>query len=243
MRLIKFRTIRIYLLFIVATSVLTTMLFLTSAFAFPSDSALEEHRRLLPSFPLATLMVKNKGGSPRLREVLLRHADQKQSEFTGFSLDAIKTWDESRALVNKKFRLNALQLLNSRINETPYHDVRPLGTVWMTPVEFVSAGGNCTGYAVAKLIALKEGGWPLSTFVLLIGHLLDDTPHAVVAVSILGEPTWYILDNRHADLRASTDVLDFVPWFTVSLDTTWLYDHDLEAIERLKAGLKASIVR
>lgn len=207
-----------------------------AARVFPSDSAIEEERQLLPSFPLATLVMKNVGGSPRLRAALHRHEAQKASEFSGFSLDAIKTWEDSRLIGGHPPSPKALRDLNAKLNGLPYRDMPPSADEWQTPLEFTTSGGNCTGYAVAKLIALNEGAWLPSTFLLIVGHLLDGSPHAVVAASPLGEANWYVLDNRHPDVRISRDVLDFVPWFALSFNATWMYDHDLKAIGRMNGG-------
>jgi len=204
----------------------------------PSDAELSQHGWQVPQFPLGSVIMNNRGGSAPLSAAIERHREQRSSGYDTFAFDSIALWNGAVQLAREPLSVIVLHKVNDRINAVAYRDrdIPPgLPQIWQTPAEFFTAGGNCTSYALAKLLALQEGGLVPSDALILIGHLLDDTPHALVVVR-LPDNVWYALDNRNSHIIPTTDLLDFVPWFAVSDKFTWIYRHDLAAINRLRSA-------
>jgi predicted transglutaminase-like cysteine proteinase len=204
----------------------------------PSDAELSQHGWQVPRFPLGSVIMHNRGGSAPLSAAIARHREQRSSGYDTFAFETIALWNGAVQLAREPLSSIALHKVNERINAVAYRDrnIPPgLPQEWQTPAEFFTAGGNCTGYALAKLLALQEAGLIASDALIVIGHLLDDQPHALVVVR-LSNDVWYALDNRNSQIIPTTDLLDFVPWFAVSDKFTWMYKHDLAAISRLKSA-------
>jgi predicted transglutaminase-like cysteine proteinase len=85
--------------------------------------------------------------------------------------------------------------------------------------------GDCEDFAIAKLHALLERGWPIETLRLAfcwVGREADDSGHAVLLAEC--DNRLWVLDNRFNQLREVSDCTDYV-WNTTQLvggSTQWV---------------------
>jgi predicted transglutaminase-like cysteine proteinase len=102
----------------------------------------------------------------------------------------------------------------------PVSDLSQYGTadVWSPPLATLArAAGDCEDYAIAKLIALRQAGFPPADLKLLI---LSDTvggeDHAVVAARLEGR--WLLLDNRRMAMIEDVNALNYRPLFVIDAE-------------------------
>ncbi|MEN3973793.1 transglutaminase-like cysteine peptidase [Emcibacter sp. SYSU 3D8] len=157
-----------------------------------------------------------------------RYQVLKGQNFDGFPLYAIESWQYAITQGENMKSVSQLVSLNASINQVPYRSRsnRIDDLQWPTPLEFITSGGECIGYAIAKFLALRESGWLRSTTLIVVGRLLDDTPHAVVVVRSLQDSEWFQLDNRTDAIVPTRHVNNFIPFFALSDTFIWIYKHD-----------------
>lgn len=93
---------------------------------------------------------------------------------------------------------------------------------WATPLEFMRRSGDCEDYAITKFVSLLELGFTNDQ--MRIAVLLDtvrNLPHAVLAVELNGRS--YILDSLFNGVLEDTSLGQYVPQYSVNLDTRWAH--------------------
>ncbi|QIG98980.1 transglutaminase-like cysteine peptidase [Bradyrhizobium sp. 6(2017)] len=87
---------------------------------------------------------------------------------------------------------------------------------WTAPLAtFATGKGDCEDYAIAKLIALGEAGFPSEDLRLVLGRdraIRQD--HAVLAARLDGH--WLILDSRRSELIDDGELGNFTPMFAIN---------------------------
>ncbi|WP_166294179.1 transglutaminase-like cysteine peptidase [Bradyrhizobium sp. 2S1] len=87
---------------------------------------------------------------------------------------------------------------------------------WTAPLAtFATGKGDCEDYAIAKLIALSEAGFPREDLRLVLGRdraIRQD--HAVLAARLDGH--WLILDSRRSELIDDGELGNFTPLFAIN---------------------------
>jgi predicted transglutaminase-like cysteine proteinase len=115
-------------------------------------------------------------------------------------------------LRDKVIRVNAV------LNSVPYVRTtrnwgRPM--YWEAPLEFLSYGGQCQDYAIAKYIALRQAGVPaeLMRLVVLRATSLGED-HAVLVVNVDGEAL--MLDNMRTGIIPTSDEASYRPYYSIN---------------------------
>lgn len=139
--------------------------------------------------------------------------------------------ESMRALQVKLEPLQSLSLkamaarVNQIMNEKPYIlDNRNWGQsdYWETPVEFMSKGGDCEDFAIAKYSALRTLGVPEERMrVAIVQDLVKNIPHAVLVVYTDEGPV--ILDNQNKSLVDGADAGRYKPIFSINREAWWLH--------------------
>ena len=115
--------------------------------------------------------------------------------------------------------------VNSMMNEKPYIlDNKNWGQsdYWETPVEFMSKGGDCEDFAIAKYTALRTLGVPEERMrVAIVQDLVKNIPHAVLVVYTDEGPV--ILDNQNKSLVDGSDAGRYKPIFSINREAWWLH--------------------
>lgn len=117
------------------------------------------------------------------------------------------------------------QRVNAMMNARPYiGDNRNWGQsdYWATPVEFLTRGGDCEDYAIAKYASLRALGVPEERLRIAIVHdEVKDMPHAVLIVYTDGAAL--ILDNQSKQVKNSAYVSRYRPIFSINRQAWWLH--------------------
>ena len=93
---------------------------------------------------------------------------------------------------------------------------------WATPVEFLSKGGDCEDFAIAKYTALRVLGVPENRLrIAIVQDLQKNIPHAVLIVYTDNGPM--LLDNQIKSTVSVNRVQHYKPIFSINQQAWWLH--------------------
>lgn len=93
---------------------------------------------------------------------------------------------------------------------------------WATPIEFLTHGGDCEDFAIAKYTALRALGVPESRLRLaIVQDLKKNIPHAILIVYSERGPL--VLDNQIKKLRLTHQISHYKPIFSINREAWWLH--------------------
>ena len=93
---------------------------------------------------------------------------------------------------------------------------------WATIEEFMTRGGDCEDYALAKYRSLMQLGFSANELRLVILYDQDKRiNHAVLAVMLDGK--WKILDNQVQNVRDDDEISNYKPIYAISQNSWWRF--------------------
>ncbi len=111
------------------------------------------------------------------------------------------------------------------INQIDYVDDREnwgRSDYWATPFEFLSRGGDCEDFAIAKYMSLKALGVPEDQLRIAIVHdLVRNQPHAILIVYSNEGPL--VLDNQSQVTHHADEITRYKPIFSINAKSWWLH--------------------
>lgn len=119
-----------------------------------------------------------------------------------------------------------VDLVNQFFNRVPYVAAEVNwndAAYWETPYEFLTRGGQCQDYAIAKFLALRESGVPEDVLRFVVVHDgFVGLDHAIVAVNLDGEPM--ALDNQMPAVTPVKDLTQrYTPYYSLNDRGWWSY--------------------
>ena len=115
--------------------------------------------------------------------------------------------------------------VNNFLNKIPYIEDRSnygKRDYWATPVEFLSRGGDCEDFAIAKYASLRALGFsPDQLRIAIVQDKIKNIPHAILIVySAEGS---FVLDNQNKRTELVTAVNRYKPIFSINSSSWWLH--------------------
>ncbi len=93
---------------------------------------------------------------------------------------------------------------------------------WATPIEFMTRGGDCEDFAIAKYAALRALGVPEKRMrIAIVQDLKKNMPHAVLIV--YSERGALVLDNQSKIMRTAQSIKHYKPIFSINREAWWLH--------------------
>lgn len=93
---------------------------------------------------------------------------------------------------------------------------------WATPIEFMTRGGDCEDFAIAKYVALRALGVPENNMrIAIVQDQKKNVPHAILVV--YSERGAVILDNQIKDMRHANSISHYKPIFSINREAWWLH--------------------
>lgn len=133
-----------------------------------------------------------------------------QDELRKYQSDSIKTMAEK---------------VNDYMNRTKYiQDNTNWGKsdYWATPVEFLTRGGDCEDFAIAKYFALRAVGVPENRLrIAIVQDLQKNIPHAILIVYSEAGPL--VLDNQIKTTTKAERISHYRPIFSINREAWWLH--------------------
>lgn len=115
--------------------------------------------------------------------------------------------------------------VNSIMNEKRYiTDKANYGQTdyWATPIEFLTRGGDCEDFAIAKYTALRMLGVPENRMrIAIVQDQQKNIPHAVLIVYT--DQGAMILDNQIKNAVNANSVRHYKPIFSINQNAWWLH--------------------
>jgi len=116
--------------------------------------------------------------------------------------------------------------VNNLMNEVRYiGDKKNWGKsdYWGTPVEFLTNGGDCEDFAIAKYMSLRALGVPDQAMrVAIVKDLQKGIPHAILIVYT--EDGAMVLDNQIKRMTNARDIGHYKPIFSINRTAWWLHN-------------------
>jgi predicted transglutaminase-like cysteine proteinase len=118
-----------------------------------------------------------------------------------------------------------IERANDILNRIPYvsadtnwHDPNH----WETPFEFLTRGGQCQDYAIAKFLLLAASGIPSDHLRLVIVHDREKNLDHAVTVAFVGDDA-LVLDNQITDVSEASKTRRYTPYYSINLTGWWLH--------------------
>lgn len=135
-------------------------------------------------------------------------------------------WSDHLAKTTTESAINRLTTVNALVNRVPY--VSDEGDEWDDPNSFLSTGGDCEDFAVAKYAMLRRLGFPAENM-RITGVIVRKTGrlHAVLVVKTGPRKSQtYVLDNLGASVAAAIYCDQYLPVVSISEKGVWLHDEE-----------------
>ncbi len=150
---------------------------------------------------------------------------REHQELAGAHSPATTTWLSFLETLRGLSRAEQLAAVNSYANRIAYiSDADNYGQTdhWATTAEFLSRGGDCEDYAIAKYMSLQLLGFPTDQMrVVILFDQQKQERHAVLAVD--DGNSVKILDNQNRNVVAAIDIDHYQPIYAISQTNWWRY--------------------
>ena len=138
----------------------------------------------------------------------------------------LRGWRARIAALRGKDRLEQLRGLNRFVNRAIRYRADAgrfaRADYWASPAQVLTRSGDCEDYAIAKFVSLIDLGFSGSQIrIAVVRDTVRRIDHAVVTVSLDGRI--YVLDSLFDEPVPHQYVLQYVPVYSVNLDTRWAH--------------------
>lgn len=143
----------------------------------------------------------------------------------GSSDEVVQKWRSNLAAFQGLPLEQMANKVNNLMNQIRYiGDKRNWGKsdYWETPVEFLTYGGDCEDFAIAKYISLRALGVPDRAMrVAIVKDMQKGIPHAILIVYTQSGPM--VLDNQIKQMTEASEIAHYKPIFSINRTAWWLH--------------------
>lgn len=143
----------------------------------------------------------------------------------GSSNDVVQQWKANLAPLNGLPLKQMANEVNNLMNKVRYiGDNKNWGKsdYWETPVEFLSYGGDCEDFAIAKYVSLRALGVPDRAMrIAIVKDTQKDIAHAILIVYTEDGPM--VLDNQIKRMTAASSINHYKPIYSINRTAWWLH--------------------
>lgn len=143
----------------------------------------------------------------------------------GSSNEVIQKWRSGLASLKGLPLPQMASEVNNMMNKTRYiGDKKNWGKsdYWETPIEFLTYGGDCEDFAIAKYVSLRALGVPDRMMrIAIVKDIQKGIPHAILIVYTEDGPM--VLDNQIKRMTAATSIEHYKPIYSINRTAWWLH--------------------
>lgn len=143
----------------------------------------------------------------------------------GSSNEVIQKWKSNLAPLNGLPLSQMANEVNNLMNKVRYiGDQKNWGKsdYWETPVEFLTYGGDCEDFAIAKYASLRALGVPDRAMrIAIVKDLQKGIPHAILIVYTENGPM--VLDNQIKRMTEASSISHYKPIYSINRTAWWLH--------------------
>ncbi len=171
-----------------------------------------------------TAEVKTAGVSmfPKWTSVMARFDQQMKTQGDSAT---VRAWKAHLGGLKNLSTHDQITAVNSYINDVRYiEDNRQYGKsdYWATPIEFLTRGGDCEDFAIAKYASLRALGFGADQMrVAIVQDKVKNIPHAILIVYDQGRA--YVLDNQDKGVKQADSINRYKPIFSLNSNNWWLH--------------------
>lgn len=141
------------------------------------------------------------------------------------STKVIQQWKTDLSDLRGKSLIEMADGVNSLMNKVRYiGDNKNWGKsdYWETPVEFMTRGGDCEDFAIAKYASLRALGVPESLMrIAIVKDTQKGIPHAILIVFTDQGPM--VLDNQIKKMTRASTISHYKPIFSINRSAWWVH--------------------
>lgn len=159
---------------------------------------------------------------PKWTSVMSRFEEQMKTQG---SSPTVRAWKAHLNGLRNLSRIEQIEEVNHYVNSVRY--VEDSGNFkksdyWATPIEFLTRGGDCEDFAIAKYASLRALGFSAGQMrIAIVQDRIKNIPHAVLIVYEKGHI--YVLDNQDKRLKRAETVNRYKPIFSLNSNSWWLH--------------------
>ncbi len=171
-----------------------------------------------------TSEIKSSGVSmfPKWTAVMARFEGQMHTEGLSPTVQAWKSHLQGMKDLSASEQIDAV---NKYINSVRYVEDNVnynKSDYWATPIEFLTRGGDCEDFAIAKYASLRALGFSTDQMrIAIVQDKVKNVPHAILIVYEGGKA--HVLDNQDAHVRNADDINRYKPIFSLNSNNWWLH--------------------
>lgn len=143
----------------------------------------------------------------------------------GSSNEVVQKWRSSLAPLNGLPLRQMASEVNNLMNKVRYiGDQKNWGKsdYWETPIEFLTYGGDCEDFAIAKYVSLRALGVPDRAMrVAIVKDTQKGIPHAILIVYTEDGPM--VLDNQIKQMTEASAINHYKPIYSINRTAWWLH--------------------
>lgn len=141
------------------------------------------------------------------------------------SSQILRDWKADLSNLRGKTLVEMADGVNNLMNKVRYiGDNKNWGKsdYWETPVEFMSRGGDCEDFAIAKYVSLKALGVPENLLrIAIVKDMEKGIPHAILIVYTDQGPM--VLDNQIKKMTRASSISHYKPIFSINRTAWWVH--------------------
>jgi len=149
-----------------------------------------------------------------------------QMNLSSMTSARVMVWKDVLDNLKHNSTIDQVAGVNDFINKFQYindSDNYEQSDYWATPLEFISKGGDCEDFAIAKYASLKALGFsPSQMRIAVVRDTIKDIPHAVLIVYVEGKS--FVLDNQDKQVEETASVTRYKPIFSINSSGWWLHE-------------------
>lgn len=144
---------------------------------------------------------------------------------SGTSNDVVQKWRANLSSLNGLPLSQMANGVNNMMNKVRYiGDQKNWGKsdYWETPIEFLTYGGDCEDFAIAKYVSLRALGVPDRAMrVAIVKDTQKNIAHAILIVYTEDGPM--VLDNQIKQMTEASEIHHYKPIYSINRTAWWLH--------------------
>lgn len=143
----------------------------------------------------------------------------------GSANDVVQNWKSKLSTLSGLSLVQMANGVNNMMNQVRYiGDQKNWGKsdYWETPIEFLTYGGDCEDFAIAKYVSLRALGVPDRAMrIAIVRDLQKGIPHAILIVYTEEGPM--VLDNQIKRMTEASAISHYKPIYSINRTAWWLH--------------------
>lgn len=156
---------------------------------------------------------------------VMRRFDRQMQDSSVVAKPAVSAWLAEIERLRGLSEREQINGVNAFLNKIEYiEDVDNYGKTdyWATPVEFLTRGGDCEDFAIAKYASLRALGFSEDQLrIAIVQDEIKKVPHALLVV--YADSGSFVLDNQDKNVETIASVNRYRPIFSINAANWWLH--------------------